>query len=347
MPIVYAYQLFCGNVFLNTVHEEATGLEKVGNEFLTPFHYLFVGTKVSSNGQESQIFHYRNGDFVVKTLISTALLPIGVPLGSAFKGVSYLSPKARSHHREIVNSRKATAFISNKPLYDAWNIEVGEYLNAPSLPPPAHKRRPGDEMHMGAEQEAFKEVVKLLTEAKIPFWVDCGTLLGAQRYGGVIPWDQDMDIGIMQIDSQNVAKVLRQLDPSRFIIQDWASRDKPNTYLKVYIRETGRLIDIYHFHVLPDRGVMHTICSNIDCMFMLERWKIREKRYTRPIPIDYIFPLKQGILDGIVVPVPNKTVKYLQHQYGENIEPAKVYNETTGTYEKDLSHPYWDIPYAH
>lgn len=347
MPLVYAYQLFCGNIFLNTCHEDASGLEKIGNELLTPFHYIFVGSKVSSQGTEKQIFHYRNGDFVIKTLVSTALLPVGVTLGTACKGLSYLSPITRSHHHDIVKSRAKTNFTPNEKLYKQWGIEVGNYLTAESLPPPEYQRRPGDELHMGAEQEAFKQVVELLTEAKIPFWVDCGTLLGTQRYGGVIPWDQDMDIGILQVDSKSVAKVLQKLDSSRFIIQDWASRDKPGTYLKVYIRETGRLIDIYHFVVQPKKRMMHTICSNIDCMFMLERWKVRESRYTRPVPLDYIFPLKQGVLDGIVVPVPNQTVKYLQHHYGENIEPAKVYNEKTGAYEKDLSHPYWDIPYAH
>ncbi|MCH9614132.1 MAG: hypothetical protein SP1CHLAM54_11440 [Chlamydiia bacterium] len=347
MPLVYAYHLFCGNVFLNTMHEDAVGFERVGNTFLAPFQYLFVGQIVASDGSVAQRYLYQDDDFVIKTLTSVATLPVSIALGSALKGIGYLSEGSRTHHQMIVRAKKATHVVSQKALYKELGITVGNYLTAEKLPPPAHKRRPQDECHMDCEQAAFKEIVNLLTEAQIPFWIDCGTLLGAYRYGGVIPWDKDIDIGILALDSQNVARVLKKLDPSKYVIQDWASRDKPGTYLKVYVRETGRLIDIYHARLDEDSKTMHTVCSNLDCILMLKRWKIREGRFERPVPIDYFFPLKQGVLDGVVVPVPNKTVAYLKHHYGENIEPAKIYDETTGQYERDLSHPYWELPYVH
>ena len=43
---------------------------------------------------------------------------------------------------------------------------------------------------------AFKDVVTLLEQHNIIYWVDFGTCLGAYRYGGVIPWDWDTDISI-------------------------------------------------------------------------------------------------------------------------------------------------------
>ena len=81
-------------------------------------------------------------------------------------------------------------------------------------------------------------------------------------------------------------------------------------------------------------------------MFLPPSWVERENRYTKSIPIEYVFPLKKGVFDGIEVPVPNQFVKYLQNQYGENLAPCKIYDEKTGRYEKDLSHPYWEFPYA-
>lgn len=347
MPLVYAYHLFCGNIFLNTMHEEAVGLEKAGNTLLAPFQYLFVGMVISSDGEITQRFAYQDDDFVIKTISSIAALPLGVAFGSTLKGLSYLSETTRERHQKIALAQRATHVISQQALYKELGIDVGNYLTAEKLPPPLHHRRPEDEKHMNCEQEAFKDIVRLLTEAKIPFWLDCGTLLGAYRYGGVIPWDNDLDISIMTVDSKNVERVLKKLDPNKYIVQDWASRDKPQTYLKVYVKASGRLIDIYHARVDKDSKTIRTVCSNIDCMLMLNRWKVREARYTRPVPIDYIFPLKQGVLDGVIVPVPNKTVAYLKHQYGENIEPVKIYNETTGQYERDLSHPYWKLPYVH
>jgi phosphorylcholine metabolism protein LicD len=37
-----------------------------------------------------------------------------------------------------------------------------------------------------------------LQELKIPYWITGGTLLGAVRHSGVIPWDDDLDICVMQ-----------------------------------------------------------------------------------------------------------------------------------------------------
>ena len=41
MPAVTAYHLILGNLFLNTAAEDATGLEKMGNDALAPFQFLF------------------------------------------------------------------------------------------------------------------------------------------------------------------------------------------------------------------------------------------------------------------------------------------------------------------
>ena len=42
----------------------------------------------------------------------------------------------------------------------------------------------------------------------ISYWIDSGTLIGAARHGGFIPWDDDLDVCILRKDRKRVAQAL-------------------------------------------------------------------------------------------------------------------------------------------
>lgn len=54
----------------------------------------------------------------------------------------------------------------------------------------------------------------------IPYWLDGGSLLGAIRHGGFIPWDDDFDIGILKKDFIRLKEVLSKENLNSIILQD-------------------------------------------------------------------------------------------------------------------------------
>jgi len=350
MPFVFFYHLLCSNIFLNTAAEDATGLEKVADTTLAPVHYLLAG-KIAHRINDGELFYefdqqydYQK-DFVLRTTASLAAFPFSLLTGSLLKTISWISPEARERHHLLVQSLTSKKIQSHHEYYRSIGLQVQNYDLALPLEPPTHVRRPGEENILKVEKEALKEIARLLKEHNIPFWADCGTCLGAYRYGGIIPWDFDLDIAVLEPDFDNVKRALNALDRKKYDVQDWSGRTFPKTYLKVHVKETGGLIDIYHFRIHPEKKILVSIFSGENSIIMPESWKIRERRYQAPTPFEVVFPLKMAQFDGIELPVPNQTKRYLQGRYGENIEPAKIYNEKTGQYEKDLTHPYWQRPF--
>lgn len=350
MPTVTCYHLLCSNVFLNVAADDAKGLEKIGDVALVPFRYLFAGHRASLTNEENkyeirQYFDYHE-HFGIKTIGSILSLPVGVCLGSLLKGIAFLSSDVRERYHAIVSSQHTTHVISNRDFYRSVLIDIGENAIPHRLEALGFERRPSDEEYFSEEKKAFAQIISILKENGIPFWADCGTCLGAYRYGGIIPWDNDLDLAILQPDFANVKRALNALDPSLYFVEDWSNRMLPETYMRVYIRSTRQSIDIYTYAIHPERKTVQYICSNENNMFLFESWKVVERRYTVETPFDVVFPLRLADFDGIETFVPNKTEIYLQMRYGENLAPAKIYNADTGMYEKDLTHPYWQLSHV-
>lgn len=353
MPCVQLYHAATSSILINTASSDAEGLEKFANVLLAPAQYVLAGryfeTQDGINYTYRQRFSYQEATSVMwmKTGVCVAAMPFSILLGGGIKWLCCFNDAVKTHQQKI-----AYAFYHKEPegyeaFYNKLGIQLVSIQEADLIEKPKYARRPGDENTMQEDKQALKEVIALLHKHNIPYWLDCGTLLGAQRYGGVIPWDFDLDMAILQKDFDNAFRALNALDQEKYAVQDWSSRDRPKSYLKVYVKKTGLLIDIYNFEIDEQKQCIRSVLSNENCMFLPQSWKIRERRFIIDTPINYVFPLKKATFDGIEAFVPNQVESYLKQRYGDNIGPAKVYNISTGHYEKDLTHPYWQMPHAH
>ncbi len=349
MSLVGYYHIFCESPWVNTSFEEARGLEKVANVFLMPAHYLCEGKAIAYDGEHFRVkqrFQYETGKKIYSPVALTFFTP-GLILGTVCKKVALLSPEVAMRHNMLKQELRSKKISSKNDYYYSLGIPINDWRKGEKLISQGYKRRPGDENVLLPDKEALKEIITLLSKAEIPFWVDCGTCIGTFRYEGVLPWDNDIDIAVLVSDFQNVRHALRRLDRKKYVAQDWSDRGRPEAYIRVYIKESRNHIDIYHNDIDAENKTVKYIIAHENSPFMATDWKERERRQASPIPFDVIFPLKRGNFDGIEVPVPNQTARFIQTKYGPNITPPWIYNEETGDYEKDLSHPYWEIPLAH
>ena len=58
--------------------------------------------------------------------------------------------------------------------------------------------------------EMLKYIDQVCRKHAIDYWLCSGTLLGAVRHGGFIPWDDDVDIEMRKEDYQRLIEILKR-----------------------------------------------------------------------------------------------------------------------------------------
>lgn len=111
------------------------------------------------------------------------------------------------------------------------------------------------------------EVKRICEKNDINYFLTAGTLLGAVRHKGFIPWDDDMDIGMLRKDYEKFLKVCEEDLQEQFFLQTWdTDQNYPYSFAKIRLKNTcfvedfsevkgehnGFFIDIFPFDNVPD-----------------------------------------------------------------------------------------------
>ena len=191
---------------------------------------------------------------------------------------------------------------------------------------------------------------KICKKHHLNYWLDYGTLLGAYRHKGFIPWDDDTDISMLRSDYNQMVEIVNT-ELGRYGIK--AAEADGRIGIGYRHQETGVWVDIFavdtynssddysteedRLHKMVNDYKSNSIKKNGDFQYseiaILLREKLKEQalisgnKYLFRCPGYYgpefiykeedIFPLSRLSFEGYLFSVPNKTTTCLTQYYSE------------------------------
>ena len=170
-----------------------------------------------------------------------------------------------------------------KPSYRKLQGNYLHYNSAAEIPPATGLLR---EIQLG-NLAILKMLDKICKQHKLEYWLDFGTLLGAVRHKGFIPWDDDIDIGMMRDDYEKLIKIMQEQGDSNLFI-DFSSNGRNSCFVKIRYKglETAFVdifpYDLYHSKTTAEeKKILHDKTTKIKLRLKHALFKTKDKNKLR------------------------------------------------------------------
>ena len=118
------------------------------------------------------------------------------------------------------------------------------------------------------ELEIFKAIKEICETNEIQYYIWGGSMLGAVRHHGFIPWDDDIDISMPRPDFERFLKIAPEKLPNDFYLSTYKNKDHITLVAQVFNRNknftlnlaekkinTGAWVDILVIDGAPEPGI--------------------------------------------------------------------------------------------
>ncbi len=103
--------------------------------------------------------------------------------------------------------------------------------------------------------DMLRELDRICRKLEIPYFLVCGSALGTVKYGGFIPWDDDLDVALYRADYQKLLEKGPELLPEGLFLQNFRTDPQfPQIYSKLR-RDNTTFVEPAVRHLAMHQGV--------------------------------------------------------------------------------------------
>lgn len=172
------------------------------------------------------------------------------------------------------------------------------------LPPEFEKERPHVERFQKGQFEALRQFAKVCDEFGLRYYLVSGTVLGAARHGGFIPWDDDVDVAMLRPDYDKLEELIIS---GKTRLRAYSFMDQADfiyTFMKVGPGEIENLhrspyaIDVFPLDILPASKTVRFVQEKLriffqqllNCRYGCHVAKVPRWKYCFYLAVGFFFP---------------------------------------------------------
>lgn len=167
-------------------------------------------------------------------------------------------------------------------------------------------------------ERMLENIARILTESKIEYWLEGGTLLGIRRENRLLPWDNDVDLSILSSETTKLKDFYKKLKKANYRVRERFFETSSSPFISGDLR----IIKI------REKGFLGLTKGNV-CVEIFVKYNYKEDSYweiagkKKQVPSKFYNTISTIEFNNYQYSIPKLTDDYLTYRYGDWKVPVK------------------------